>query len=286
MANANSTAQKSFEYSKSIIINYEVYGDGNIPVILLHGFGASLNSWYDIKDLFPFNKYRLFLIDLKGFGLSSKPKDNNYTIEEQANIILKFIENQALKNIILIGHSYGGGVALLTQLKMNDINQESLTNKLILIDCAAYDEEMPFFIKYLKTPIVNSLVLNLFSSNFRARYTLNHLFFNKEKVTKDRINRYAELFRLAGTNYTFIKVAKQLIPNNHRSIIEKYNTIKTPTLIIWGENDPALSLKNGKRLQKEIPNSQLDIINNCGHIPQEECPEETFNSIISFIGRD
>ena len=70
MKNDRFHPQKSFQYSKEVTINYERYGHGVRPIVFLHGFGASLYTWYDIMHFFSIDEFQLFLIDLKGFGFS------------------------------------------------------------------------------------------------------------------------------------------------------------------------------------------------------------------------
>lgn len=273
---------KCFHYSDNILINYEEQGEGDKIIVFLHGFGATLNSWNDIRLLFPKNEYHLFLIDLKGFGFSSKPFDGNYSFKDQSEIIYQFLRFIKAENIILIGHSYGGGVALVTYINSLDKKEDTLIGKLVLIDCAAYQQELPFFIKYLSTPIINQLIF-LLPSKVRAEYTLKNLFFNPNKINENLIVRYATFFSGDSLKYTFIESARQIFPSNYKSLILRYKEIKIPTLIIWGENDPALSLKYGIKLHEEIPNSVFEIIKKCGHIPQEECPKETYDLINTYL---
>src|SRR6266508_3854539 len=81
------------------------YGSGD-PIIALHGLGATLYSWRNLVDKFP--NHQLILLDLKGAGDSPKPHDRHYSIEDQANLILQFIRQNDLKNLTLMGNSYGG----------------------------------------------------------------------------------------------------------------------------------------------------------------------------------
>lgn len=282
MNDAKYFPKRIYQYSSDVSINYEVKGVGNKKIVFLHGFGASLNSWNDIKDLFPQNEYELYLLDLKGFGFSSKPVDGKYSIKDQAEVIYHFLKSLNSRQIYLIGHSFGGGVALLTYLISLEEKEDYLIDKLVLIDCAAYPQDLPFFVKYLRIPILNDLIF-LLPSKFRAEYTLKHLFYNSDKVNDILIERYASFFSSDIFKYTFIETACQILPDNYSHLISKYSEIRIPTLIIWGTNDSALPLSNGEKLHDEILNSELKIIDECGHIPQEEQPEETFLLINNFL---
>lgn len=285
--NNNMIIQRSidhqYKYSNDVDIYYNVEGVGAKKIVFLHGFGASSNSWDDIKDNFPKDKYSLYLIDLKGFGLSSKPKDDLYTIKEHVRIIIGFLKKMELEDVILVGHSYGGGIALMTQLELLHNNESHIVDRMILIDCAAYLDDIPFFIKMLQGFFLSKIVMPILSSNYKANYTLKKLYHDESKITKKKIQRYATAYTTSNSMYAMRKAAKQIIPNDYDSIINSYSNINTPTLIIWGKNDPALSIELGLRLNKVLPNSILEIVKDCGHIPQEECPNETYKLIESFL---
>ena len=272
----------TYAYSDNISINYEKIGYGDKKIVLLHGFGTSLRTWDDIKGFFPKNEFTLYLIDLKGFGNSSKPEDDKYTIQEQSKIVEQFIKDINTDSLYLIGHSFGGAIALLTQISL--INEKSRTriNKLILIDCLAYMQEMPVFMENLRTPLLNKLTF-LLPNKFRAEYILNKIFYNKKLVNEKLINRYAAFYDGNDFEYTFITSARQIDQNGHEKIVAAYKNIPTPCLIIWGKNDPVISLDNGIKLSRELLNARLEIINECGHVPQEEKPRVTFKKIYSFI---
>lgn len=272
-----------FFYNEKDYITYEKHGTGNISLIYLHGFGASKNSWYDFYNLFDSLRYTSYLIDLKGFGNSSIPKDNKYSLIDNAIIVTEFINHEIKSDYIIIGHSFGGGVALLQNITTALISKPSCQ---ILLDCAAYNLDTPFFIKYLKTPVVNRLMFILSSANYRAKFSIKRIVL-KENLSDTIISRYAKSFKGKRKSYSFIHSAKQLIPKDYNKLIEKYDEIKVPTLIIWGSEDEILSPTQGKLLHKQILNSQLEIIEKCGHIPHEEHPVKVFeivNKYIKFLG--
>jgi pimeloyl-ACP methyl ester carboxylesterase len=279
----NSTAKSlTYAYANNIHINYELIGYGDKKVVFLHGFGTSLHTWDDIKELFPQEQFTLYLIDLKGFGNSSKPEDDKYTIQEQSKIVKQFIKDINTDSLYLIGHSFGGAVALLTQLSLLDEKSKTRISKLILIDCLAYMQEMPAFFEYLRTPLLNKLTF-LLPNKFKAEYILNKIFYDKSIISEKLIDRYEAFYKGDDLDYTFITSAVQIDPNGYEKIIDSYKDIYTSSLIIWGKNDPILSVNNGIRLSKEMPNARLEIIEKCGHVPQEEKPEVTFGKINAFI---
>ncbi len=270
-----------FNYSKADYLNYEVIGNGQIPLIFLHGFGSSLRNWDDVIAHLPQDIFTSYLIDLKGSGFSSKPKDAKYSIDDQASLISAFIKKNDLREYTLIGHSFGGGVSLFVALKLlND--KQLMPKKLILIDTAAYNTDLPFFVDNIRIPLINHIILNLTSSEFRAKHTLNRIIYHKNKITPELIGRYAYFMNLENYNYALIKTAKNIIPKDLNTYTSRYPNIDVPTLIIWGKNDPALPLSLGEQLLEELPYAKLHILNECGHNPHEEYPEEVANLIVLF----
>jgi pimeloyl-ACP methyl ester carboxylesterase len=270
-----------FRFSQDVEINFERRGSGKHILLCLHGFGASLRTWDDVSPFLD-SSALMYLIDLKGFGLSSRPKDGRYSIQNQAEIIASFIRHEGLSGITLVGHSYGGIVALLTYFHLADNGPESAIQSLVLIDSAGYLQRPPFFISIPRIPIINSLLLNLIPIRWQAGFTLRRVFYDKSKVTKERINRYAEPLRTSGSGAALIAAAEQLIPHDAAAIIERIPQVRVPTQIIWGANDPAIPLEHGRRFHREIAHSRFRVIEKCGHVPHEEQPLETARVIIDF----
>ena len=140
-----------------------------------------------------------------------------------------------------------------------------------------------FFIRYLRTPVLRTVTTAMTTPEFRAEYVLNRLFYDRNKITPEILGRYTEAFEHPGTNYTFKRAAEDLVPENYDHLIARYDEVTVPTLIIWGNEDPVISVSLGRRLHRELPNSEFITIPKCGHIPQEECPTQTFESMKFFI---
>jgi pimeloyl-ACP methyl ester carboxylesterase len=87
-----------------------------VTLVLVHGFGASLESWCDVWPRLA-AEFSVVRVDLKGSGHSSKPADGKYSSRDQAMLLVSFMAAIGLKDVVLIGHSFGGAVALLTCLQ-------------------------------------------------------------------------------------------------------------------------------------------------------------------------
>ena len=138
---------------RAIKINYYEAGQGP-PILLLHGFGACAYTWrYLIPPLAA--EHRVFTLDLKGFGLSDKPDDGHYAVADQAEMVADFIRRQDLHDLVIMGHSMGGAVTLMTYLKLRETDPGRI-QKLVLIDSAGYPQKLPWFIWMAKVPGLNT----------------------------------------------------------------------------------------------------------------------------------
>lgn len=273
----------AFQYSEGVNINFEKVGDQGPAIVFLHGFGASLNTWSDIRNSLP-QGFRYYFVDLKGFGFSSKPNDKKYSLSDQADIIAKFIREHDFEQVVLVGHSYGGGVALFTYMKFVG-SESNPIKKMILIDSAGYTFRFPFFIDFLRTPIINAFVLNVVPKKYRAKHTLNKLFYDKAKVTKERIHRYSFFFDMPGSHKSFVRAAKQVLPEDHEEVVKRIKEIDVLTLILWGRNDPIIPVDDAYKFQADISLSEVTVIEECGHVPHEEKPEEISGVVSNFLCR-
>lgn len=275
-----SHALEYFEFAPDIRIAYKVVGNVGPAVVCLHGFGASRESWNDVAPLLR-DHFRLYLLDLMGFGRSSKPFGADYSVAMQATIVAKFISALQLRDVALVGHSYGGGVALRTFLDHDGLAIE----RLVLIDTAGYQQPLPFFVGTLRIPVLNRLVLQCLPAENRAKITLNHLFWAHECVTQERVTRYAQYYDAPGAHDSYIAAAQHLVPTDHGEVVSRIVSISIPTLIIWGQQDAAIDVRNAYRLHTDIRGSKLVVLPQCGHIPQEEQPHRTAEELIRFILR-
>ena len=275
-----------FNYNGRIPIHYQVGGNGPQALVFLHGFAASHTTWHDIIPFFLADRFRVFLLDMKGFGLSAKPRDGVYSIEDQAVMVRAFIREQGLSPVILIGHSLGGGVALRACMQMQSEGDPFTVEKLVLIDCAAYPQRLPKFFRRLKTPLLGPLLIRLIPVRLMVRKTLSQVFCDASVATPERFERYERYFRGKGIPYAMRATVKCINPDAYLHIGERYRDIKVPTLIIWGEEDRIVKLKHGLRLHEDLTTSRLNIIEKCGHNPHEERPEETFAAMEAFLAED
>ena len=262
---------------------YAIYGTGQ-PLLALHGLGASMYSWREfVKEKNTFPGYQIILIDLKGSGNSAKPHTKNYSIKMQRDLVLQFIQEQNLKNLTLVGNSYGGAVSLLVTLKLIEQKSNVLT-KLILIDSGGYNKLLPWYLKLLRTPVLGWLALHILTPEEAAGTVLKNAYYDDRLITQEQIAAYAAPIAAHGGRYALLRIAKGSIPKDINKITEQYPSINVPTFILWGLNDEVIPLEIGKMLNAAVKGSRLDTINECGHVPQEEKPAATICWMREVLG--
>jgi len=261
---------------KPLSLHAEVIGQGK-PVVLLHGFGASHVTFSRIVPALS-RHFRVYAIDLKGFGDSPKPDDHRYSVYDQAVLVERFLQKHHLRDVTLIGHSYGGGVALALAL-MNPARIE----KMVLIDSASYKQQLPKLIRWLQIPIVGPLAFYLLPASYEVKESYKYAFYDDRKIPKDIVSVYIANLSRPHAKRIYLESSHELVPEDIECLSRYYRKIRTPTLIIWGANDIVIPKEKGYRLHRDLPNSRLAIIPRCGHIPHEESPQKVVKLLEEFM---
>jgi pimeloyl-ACP methyl ester carboxylesterase len=269
-------------------LNVETHGIGKgRPVVALHGFIATLESWRRLVPLLVDRE--LWLFDLKGHGASPCPADGKYTVQDQADLVLARIFEENMRDLTLIGHSFGGGVALLVAIKLIKEGKGRLAS-LVLIDSLAFPEALPGWARLLRCCWPFAYVpVPLFAVSKTAtigavRLALRVLCRHPENITEAAIQAYAGNLRPWERARALIHTGKNLVKDNYAGV-EKVNTIDVPTLIVWGRQDPLVPLEpTGCVLHDRINGSKpILAVDDCGHIAHEELPDPVLGQIATFI---
>lgn len=261
-------------------LNSVSHGDGT-PVILLHGLGANGYTWRHLISAAPAG-YQFIVFDLRGFGESPKPGDDKYSLYDQANLIYDFILEKDLRDVTLIGHSMGGGIALLVALKLRETSQSRLS-ALVLLDSVAYPQRIPAFIRLLQTPVLGPLAVRLLPADFQVRTILRLAYLDDRKISEDVIDAYAAPLRAPGSAHALVESARQMMPRDLSAVSGRYGRIDVPTLLVWCREDTIVPLDVGEKLHAAIPSSKLVTMEGCGHFPHEEKPEVVVPLIMRFL---
>jgi len=271
----------TFSFTDTVGINFETSGSGRHCILFLHGFGASLRNWDDIRLNLPVG-FRCFFLDLKGFGFSSKPRGSDYSIKTQADVISAFIVWQNLSEVTLVGHSYGGGVALLTYLHQRALGTQGIIASIVLIDSVGYGQRLPIFVDSFRLPLAHYF-LSWIPRRLQVAYSLRQAFYNRSLISKELIDRYTFFYSLPDALESFGQAAKQAVPDNQPEIEKLFKKIDVPALILWGREDDIVPFAHALCFAQDLPDATLIALGSCGHIPQEEQPALTVRLLCDFL---
>ena len=258
-------------------VHYQEFGDpANPPMILLHGYTASVYVWRTAAPMLADAGFHVIAPDLIGFGYSEKPRQFEYSIAAQARMISRLMDRLGIGRAHLVGSSYGGAVALTLAL-----DEPERVGKLVLSSAVCNDEPKSHpILRLASLPLVGELITPFVSDSkmfLRKRMHNTLAPANHHLIDTDRIDSIRRPLLAADAHHSLLATSR----NWRAERIERdAHLIKPETLIIWGANDRVIPIASGRRLHKKIPEARMTVIRNCGHVPQEE-KSEIFAGLIS-----
>jgi pimeloyl-ACP methyl ester carboxylesterase len=229
--------------------------------------------------------HRVFVVEMKGFGASPKPRDGHYGPRDQAVLLHHLILQQGLDELTLIGHSLGGAVVLLTALRLLEENP-SLVRRLVLVSAPIVPQPPSPFIRLAGRPLIGPVLLRLLPPRFLIRTALKWAYFDSGIVSESHVEAYAEPLRRRDGRYALALSARQVVPADFEDVPPLLRRLTLPVLLLWGEDDPIVPLASGKRAEELLSNAILEVLPECGHVPQEERPREALGLLRDFLASD
>ncbi len=233
---------------------YIEIGEGT-PIIILHGLMGGRSNFQGITDYFPKKGYKVLVPELPIYDMPMLKT----TVKQFAKFLKKFIEHKELNDVILLGNSLGGHIGLLhTKLYPKTAKALIITGSSGLYESAMGDG-------YPKRGDYEFI-----------KKKAQGVFFDPKIATKEIVD---EVFATVNDRVKLVKtlaIAKSAIRHNMAKDLPK---MKTPTCIIWGENDSVTPPDVAELFDELLPDSELFWIKKCGHAAMMEHPEE-FNQIL------
>lgn len=233
-------------------INFVDYGNNKKgTIVLLHGWGQNIEMMDMLGKPFA-SDYRIIIIDFPGFGKTPEP-NKSWSVEDYTSCLFAFLKDKKVDNPILIGHSFGGRVAICYAGQYNVKNVVLLASP-FRPSLSKPSNKTKFYkfakkVKLLK-PLANYLKKKWGSADYNAASEINRG--TLVKVVNEDLTKYAK-------------------------------NIKCPTIIIFGDHDEAVPYTEGKELEKLIKDSAFILYENCTHYAYLECLDKTIAIIDSLI---
>jgi pimeloyl-ACP methyl ester carboxylesterase len=264
-------------------VHYKTMGQGEPSIVLLHGFAASVFSWRKVMD--PLGEMgTVVAFDRPAFGLTERPMpeewqgESPYSPEAQTDLTVALMDGLGVERAVLVGHSAGGTIALLTALRHPERVQA-----LVLEDAAVYERSgTPQWMQPLlrSTPMRSVGPLFVRSIVVLGEAGIRQAWHDPDKITVELISGYKK--PLQAENWD--RALWELVLASHPlGLQERLDEVSVPVLVITGENDRIVSAGNSERLASELPGAELVVIPDCGHVPHEECPHLFIAAVNKFL---
>ena len=252
------------------------------PVVLIHGFGASLHTWSPWVKLLG-DEFRIVTLDLPAFGLTGAIPGDDYTTSGYIDTVNMLVDHLGLTSFTLVGNSMGGYVSWQYALK-----HPARVRALILIGSSGpgdwqkvTDEDTrPLIFSLLTKPWFQFIggkldPWYLISPAVKSAY--NH----SPAADQELIFRYYQLALREGTREAIIHRSVQIGLATEPSV--NLSSLTQPVLVMWGREDALIDVETALRFDKVLPNSSVIIYDDVGHIPMEEIPERSAADVRKFM---
>ncbi len=238
---------------KDIDINYIQYGNGTQDIVLLHGWGQNIAMMRPLGDLFQ-DKYKITILDLPGFGESKEPVEP-WSIDDYVDCLNLFLKELKVKKPILMGHSFGGRVAIAYSANYK-------VHKLCLFG----------------SPCMRNRELTTKEKTLKALKKIPFLN-NLAEVAKNYIGSRDYKAASPIMRQTLVNVINQDLTDCAKNIM-------VPTLLIWGELDTEAPVDEARELEKIIPDAGLVVLAGLGHYAYLDNLPQVYKILLAFLKED
>ncbi len=254
---------------QGILTTYVRQGEGEIPILLLHGFDSSLIEFRRLLPLLMQNA-ETWAVDLLGFGFTERIEGLLLTPDQIKTHLYYFWKTLINRPVILVGASMGGATAIDFSL-----TYPQAVSQLVLIDSVGLVNP-PILSKFMFPPLDSLSTAFLRHPNVRKNIS-RAAYYDKSLANEDAQICTALHLNCLGWSQALIAFTKS---GGYGSFASQLSQIKQPTLIIWGKNDRILGTQAATKFKQLIPNSQLTWIPECGHVPHLEKPQIVAQTIL------
>lgn len=253
-------------------IHYYEAGEG-APLLLLHGIGQSLFTWYNCIDELS-KHYHVYALDLVGYGYSDKPLETTYALDNIMEFINRFMEVVDLGKSHIIGVSTGALLALRLAEKY-----PYRVNRMSLISPGGITPEMPWMVRAMRSPLT-SWLFNFFFSEKIVSSILGSCYFDQTHMTNYVLEEYNAPFATPNAVRVLIRSLQEL---DEIETMQELTNIQHEIQLIWGHEDTWHPVSIAEKFHLCLANSTVHTIRNCGHFPHEEKPNRFLEEVIPFL---
>ncbi len=251
-------------------------GNATKTMVVLHGYPTSSFDYWMVLEKLSEN-YRVIVHDHIGFGFSDKPIDYSYSLIDQANVALTLWKSLNLDKVTILAHDYGTSVATEILAQTQEGSSDLKINSLILCNGSIHIElsQLRFIQKLLKNKFLGPLVARFASEQTFVR-NMTNIWYDTSTIN---ITEFKEMWQML-----ILGNGRKVLPKITQYINQRYTywdrwigaleRTQIPVKIVWATEDPVAVKAIALQLHKEIPNSELHLLEKTGHYPMLENPDK------------
>jgi len=257
-----------------LTIHYQDTGPRDAPVlVLLHGFGSSLQTWDVWAAKLELN-YRVIRLDLPGFGLTGPSPLHDYSEANDLATLTHFVDKLGVSSFSVIGHSMGGKMAWgLAAAKPDRVKA------LVLMAPDGFAQAKDIGTKPYAMPSIMG-VIKFSLPKILVRKSIEPAFYDATALSDRLVDRYYDMLRAPGVRAAILERANQTI---YTDPVPRLKQITASTLLVWGEQDQMIPSSNAQSYAEVLANSKTVLLPKLGHLAQEEQPEMALGHVVEFL---
>ena len=240
---------------KGLKTNYKTLGEGK-PLLILHGWGSRSDNWQKVGETLAKNGIKVNILDLHGFEQSDKPQIA-WDLDDYCNFVEEFVNVLNLDKFYLLGHSFGGEIAVKYNLRFPE-----KIDKLFLVSASC-----------IRTRNLKKKLLYILSKVFKI---FSFIPFLRKAFYRFIVGKSDYLSTEGVMRDTYLKIIAEDLSN----ILSQ---VQADTIIIWGEEDSITPISDARKINSKIKNSKLEILSGFDHDLNLKGPEELVEAIIKFL---
>jgi pimeloyl-ACP methyl ester carboxylesterase len=264
----------SFARIGEVDLHWAELGSGP-PLVLIHGLCDSHRTWFPVAPALAKHR-RVLMLDLAGHGESGRP-DASYTLEWHANVVASWFDHLGLGEVDLVGHSFGGGVAMWMLLE-----HRKRIRRLGLESSGGLGREVGPALRWASFPFF----VERFGQTFMSFGTTRALNAAGAAFSKEEIAALAAYNARPGTARAFSRSVRDVINGwgQHRHFLDRAHEVAVlpPTAIFWGEADTLIPIEHGEK-SGALMGATLARFPGVGHFPHRQVPEAFVKALEAFL---
>ena len=249
-------------------------------MLMLHGLGASSVTWSRNIEPLAEAGFTVLALDLPGHGDSDKPDHLSYDPVSGAQLLYDFARALGVERLSLVGSSAGGLMVGLFALEHPEI-----VERLVLVGSGGLGRRVSWFLRFIFLPVLGDLLYQPWI-HYRIGVT-KRIFYTLPPFVDEVLSELHRVRSLPGSRRAALCAIRSSINyfglKRHRYIVDRLKESPVPLLTVWGEKDIIIPVSHADMIRRELPNSTVHTMPECGHWPHMEKPDEFNHLLPTFL---